>query len=121
MRFDIRFYVLALVFAIFDVEVVFLFPWGAVLRDLGPVALVEGVVFVVILALGLAYVWRKGDIDWIPIHGFQRGANEVRDHAIADANQPPTDADRGVAAAAGMPGASGNAETAAAVSSGAHR
>ena len=56
VRFDIRFYVLALVFVIFDVEVLFLFPWAAVLKELG----------------GLAYVWRKGDIDWIPVHGLKK-------------------------------------------------
>jgi len=72
VRFDIRFYVLALVFVIFDVEVLFLFPWAVVLKELGPVAFVEALVFVLVLAVGLAYVWRKGDIDWIPLHGHQR-------------------------------------------------
>ncbi len=71
VRFDIRFYVLALVFVIFDVEVLFLFPWAAVLHELGWLALAEGAVFVAVLAAGLAYVWRKGDIDWIPIHGHK--------------------------------------------------
>jgi len=66
VRFDIRFYVLALVFVIFDVEVLFLFPWAVVLKPLGVLALVEAAVFVGVLALGLAYVWRKGDVDWIP-------------------------------------------------------
>jgi NADH-quinone oxidoreductase subunit A len=88
VRFDIRFYVLALVFVIFDVEVVFLFPWAAVLRDLGPLALVEGVVFVLVLALGLAYVWRKGDIDWAPLHGHQRKAAAAA-QAIENAPQYP--------------------------------
>lgn len=68
VRFDIRFYVLALVFVIFDVEVLFLFPWAAMMRALGPLAWFEAAAFVAILALGLAYVWRKGDIDWIPRH-----------------------------------------------------
>lgn len=119
VRFDIRFYVLALVFAIFDVEVVFLFPWGAVLRDLGPVALIEGVAFVAILALGLAYVWRKGDIDWIPIHGFQRDANEIREQNRVDASVPPSDADRAAAAAAGS--AEPVSASSPVASSGAHR
>ncbi len=66
IRFDIRFYVLALVFVIFDVEVLFLFPWAVVLKPLGVWALVEAAIFVGVLALGLAYVWRKGDVDWIP-------------------------------------------------------
>ena len=68
VRFDIRFYVLALVFVIFDVEVLFLFPWAVVLKELGGLAWIEAAVFVSILAVGLAYVWRKGDIDWIPVH-----------------------------------------------------
>lgn len=72
VRFDIRFYVLALVFAIFDVEVVFLFPWAVVMKDLGWLAFLEGAVFVAVLGLGLAYIWRKGDIDWIPLHGHRR-------------------------------------------------
>ena len=69
VRFDIRFYVLALVFVIFDVDVLLLFPWAVTLKELGGLAYVEGAVFVAVLAAGLAYVWRKGDIDWIPIHG----------------------------------------------------
>lgn len=68
VRFDIRFYVLALVFVIFDVETVFLFPWATVLRELGPVAFLEAVAFIAVLALGLAYVWRKGDVEWTPQH-----------------------------------------------------
>jgi NADH-quinone oxidoreductase subunit A len=71
VRFDIRFYVLALVFVIFDVEVLFLFPWAAVLKELGPIAWGEAAIFVLVLAVGLAYVWRKGDIDWIPVHGHK--------------------------------------------------
>ncbi len=71
VRFDIRFYVLALVFVIFDVEVLFLFPWAVVLKALGPLAYIEALVFVLVLALGLAYVWRKGDIDWVPLHGHK--------------------------------------------------
>ena len=76
VRFDIRFYVLAVVFAIFDVEVVFLFPWAVVMKDLGPLAFLEGAFFVVILGVGLAYIWRKGDIDWTPIHGRRRVEGE---------------------------------------------
>ncbi|MGA9117983.1 MAG: NADH-quinone oxidoreductase subunit A [Bacteroidota bacterium] len=64
VRFNIRFYVVALVFLIFDVEVVFLFPWATVYRNLGWYAFIEMVVFLVILLVGYAYVWRKGDLDW---------------------------------------------------------
>jgi NADH-quinone oxidoreductase subunit A len=64
MRFNIRFYVVALIFIIFDVEVVFLFPWALVYAGLGWFAFVEMMVFLVILLVGFAYVWRNGDLDW---------------------------------------------------------
>jgi len=77
VQFDIRYYTVALVYVIFAVEIAFLFPWALVLGDavrdqgaaqgsgVGLFALVEGVVFIVILFLGLAYVWAKGDLDWV--------------------------------------------------------
>ncbi len=64
IRFNIRFYVVALIFLIFDVEVVFLFPWATIYKGLGWFAFIEMVVFLVILLVGYAYVWRKGDLDW---------------------------------------------------------
>ncbi|MCI0707962.1 MAG: NADH-quinone oxidoreductase subunit A [Ignavibacteriae bacterium] len=64
VRFNVRFYVIALVFLIFDVEVVFLFPWALVYRELGLFAFLEMAVFLIILLVGLAYVWVKGDLDW---------------------------------------------------------
>jgi NADH-quinone oxidoreductase subunit A len=64
VRFNVRFYVIALVFLIFDVEVVFLFPWALVYRTLGLFAFLEMAVFLLILLVGLAYVWVKGDLDW---------------------------------------------------------
>lgn len=91
VRFDIRFYVLALVFVIFDVEVLFLFPWAVVLKELGPLALIEAAVFVLVLAVGLAYVWRKGDVDWIPLHGHQKpGARMTGGDLPAAAVTPPS-------------------------------
>ena len=65
MQFNIRFYVVALIFLIFDVEVVFLFPWAVVFKDLGLLALVEMGIFLFILTVGLAYVWGKKDLDWV--------------------------------------------------------
>ena len=65
IRFNIRFYVLALIFLIFDVEIVFLLPWAVVFKKLGAFAFIEGLVFLGILAVGLAYVWVKGDLEWI--------------------------------------------------------
>ena len=64
IRFNIRFYVIALIFVIFDVEVVFLFPWALVYGALGWFAFVEMLVFLTILLAGYAYVWRNGDLDW---------------------------------------------------------
>jgi len=71
VRFNVRFYLIALFFIVFDVEVIFLYPWAVVFKDLFPVpelgALVfwEMIIFLVILTLGLAYVWVKGDLDWV--------------------------------------------------------
>ena len=65
IRFNIRFYVLALIFIIFDVEIVFLLPWAVVFKKLGTFAYVEGLIFVAILVVGLAYVWKKGDLEWV--------------------------------------------------------
>jgi NADH-quinone oxidoreductase subunit A len=64
VRFNVRFYVVALIFIIFDVEVVFLFPWALVYAGLGWFAFVEMMVFLAILLAGFAYVWRNGDLDW---------------------------------------------------------
>ena len=65
VQFNIRFYVFALIFIVFDVEAVFLFPWAVVFRELGLLAFVEGLVFIGILVVALAYVWRKGDLEWV--------------------------------------------------------
>lgn len=64
VRFNVRFYVVALVFLIFEVEVVFLFPWALVYRQLGLFAFLEMAVFLLILIVGYVYVWVKGDLDW---------------------------------------------------------
>jgi NADH:ubiquinone oxidoreductase subunit 3 (subunit A) len=65
IQFNIRFYVFALIFVVFDVEAVFLLPWAAVFKSLGLLAYLEGLVFIAILAVALAYVWRKGDLAWV--------------------------------------------------------
>jgi len=64
-QFNIRFYVIALIFLIFDVEVLFLFPWAVVFKEMGLLALVEMSIFLFILIVGLAYVWKKSDLDWV--------------------------------------------------------
>jgi NADH-quinone oxidoreductase subunit A len=65
IQFNIRFYVFALIFIIFDVEAVFLLPWAVVFRELGVLAWLEGLVFIAILVVALTYVWRKGDLEWV--------------------------------------------------------
>lgn len=61
----VRYYIFALLFVIFDVEAVFLFPWAVVFERLGMFAFVEMMIFVFILALGLLYAWRKKVLDWL--------------------------------------------------------
>lgn len=63
-RHSIRFYVVAMLFIVFDLETVFLYPWAVTYRKLGLFGLVEMLVFLAILMLGLVYVWRRGALDW---------------------------------------------------------
>ena len=63
-RFSVKFYLTAILFIVFDVEVVFLYPWAILFRRLGMFGFVEMMIFVAILTLGLAYVWRKGALEW---------------------------------------------------------
>ena len=65
LQFNIRFYIIALIFLIFDVEVVFLFPWAVVFKEMGLLALIEMGIFLLILIAGLAYVCVKSDLDWV--------------------------------------------------------
>ena len=65
IKFNIRFYIIALIFIIFDVEVIFMFPWAVVFQDLGLLAFVEMMMFLLILLVGFAYVWVKSDLDWV--------------------------------------------------------
>jgi len=60
----VRFYLVAVLFILFDIEVVFFLPWAVVARELGLFALGEMAVFIVILLVGLAYAWRKGALEW---------------------------------------------------------
>lgn len=63
-RFPVRFYLVAMLFVILDVEAIAFYPWGLRLRALGGRGLVDMAVFAVVLAIGYAYVWRKGGLDW---------------------------------------------------------
>ncbi len=62
---QVRYYIFALLFVLFDVEAIFIFPWALGLEDYGVFGLVEMGIFIVILALGLLYAWRKGVLRWV--------------------------------------------------------
>lgn len=64
IQFNIRYYMFALVFVIFDVETVFLYPWAVAFHKLGLLAFVEALVFISILVVALVYAWRKGALEW---------------------------------------------------------
>jgi NADH-quinone oxidoreductase subunit A len=66
MRFDVRFYLVAMLFLLFDIEVVFLYPWAVVVGNFSPIifGLVEMILFMAILLFGYVYIWRKGALDW---------------------------------------------------------
>ncbi len=63
-RFSVKFYLVAMLFILFDIEAVFLYPWVVVYRDLGWVAFVEMALFVVLILSGFLYIWKKGVLDW---------------------------------------------------------
>ena len=64
IRFDVKFYVIAMLFIIFDIEAVFLYPWAVVFKNLGLFGIVEMFVFIFILLAGLLYLWKKGALEW---------------------------------------------------------
>lgn len=64
VQFPMRYYIIAMLFVIFDIEVVFLFPWAVVFKKLGLLGLVEMGVFLAILIVGYWYAWKKGALDW---------------------------------------------------------
>jgi NADH-quinone oxidoreductase subunit A len=64
VQFKAQYYIFALVFLVFDVETVFLFPWAVSLNQLGLFAVAEGIIFIGILVAGLVYAWRKGMLEW---------------------------------------------------------
>ena len=64
MKFDVRYYLVAILFIIFDLEIAFLFPWAVVLRDIGLFGYMAMVVFLGILVIGFLYEWKKGALQW---------------------------------------------------------
>lgn len=110
VRFDMRFYSVALVFLIFDVEVALMYPWARVFKTLaqaGPFVYFEMFFFVLVLGVGLVYVWRLGDLDW------------VKDATIAEAKQAKREEMK--AGAATGTGAGAGTELPAAASAGVQR
>ncbi len=63
-RFAVKFYLVATLFIVFDIEIIFLYPWAVVYRELGLFGLAEMGIFVGVLLVGLVYVWRKGGLEW---------------------------------------------------------
>ena len=63
-RFSVKFYLIAMLFIIFDIETVFMIPWGVTFRQLGLFGLVEMLVFIVILLVGYVYAWKRGALEW---------------------------------------------------------
>ncbi|MBI4621302.1 MAG: NADH-quinone oxidoreductase subunit A [Desulfobacterales bacterium] len=63
-RFSVKFYIIAMLFIIFDIEAVFLYPWAVIFKDMGTFGFIEMGVFIVILFVGLIYAWKKGALEW---------------------------------------------------------
>ena len=82
-RQSVKFYLVAMIFLLFDIEVAFLYPWAMALRDLGWTGFIQIVTFFLILLVGYIYVWRKGILDWGPV---ARPARVRRTAPAASAN-----------------------------------
>lgn len=88
IKFNIRFYVVALIFLIFDVEIVLLIPWAVIYQSYGFSGFIAGFVFLFLLGLGMAYEWRKGDLEWerpspnIPIINKTKNTNSPESSEI---------------------------------------
>jgi len=65
IRFKISYFMYALIFVVFDVETIFLYPWAMLFQNLGLFAIVEMVIFIAILILGFAYAWKEGALEWM--------------------------------------------------------
>ena len=64
MKFDVRYYLVAILFILFDLEIAFLFPWAVALKEIGPAGFWAMMLFLAILVVGFAYEWKKGALDW---------------------------------------------------------
>jgi NADH-quinone oxidoreductase subunit A len=87
VKFNIRFYVIALIFLIFDVEVVLLVPWSLVYKQFGMAGFLTGAIFLILLGLGMAYEWRKGDLEWArpkPVPPVIKKAVEPKEEMVTE-------------------------------------
>jgi NADH-quinone oxidoreductase subunit A len=89
-RFSVKFYVIAMLFIIFDIETIFLFPWAVAFRQLGLFGLAEMAVFIFLVFVAYVYIWRKGGFDWAedvvsPVESDAVVAREERLHAEREA------------------------------------
>jgi NADH-quinone oxidoreductase subunit A len=64
-RYTVRYYIVAILFVVFDVETIFLFPWAVQLKALGPFGLLEMFIFLGILVIGYVWIWKKGALEWV--------------------------------------------------------
>ena len=64
MKFDVRYYLVAILFILFDLEIAFLFPWAVALKDIGLTGFIAMMIFLAILVVGFVYEWKKGALDW---------------------------------------------------------
>jgi NADH-quinone oxidoreductase subunit A len=82
-KFSVKFYVVAMLFIIFDIETIFLFPWAVSFRQLGLFGLIEMVVFIALVFVAYVYIWRKGGLDWAetvtPVEARTAFVEEVRE------------------------------------------
>lgn len=82
LRFSAKFYLVAMFFVIFDVEALYLFAWSVSVRESGWVGFVEAAIFIILLLVGLIYLWRIEALDWAPVRS--------RRAAVTDHSQPPS-------------------------------
>ena len=83
-RFSVKFYVVAMLFIIFDIETIFLFPWAVGFRQLGLFGLVEMAIFIALVFVAYVYVWKAGGLDWADARSGRRVEVEARTNALQE-------------------------------------
>ncbi len=81
-RFPVKFYVVAMLFIIFDIETIFLFPWAVAFRGLGLFGLIEMVIFIALVFVAYVYVWKRGGLDWEEVSVRERRASAAVDREV---------------------------------------